>query len=321
MPSQVAEVAEVAEVAGLAGLARAALATLCGVARLALLAITATAAIATVPGCASSDEATKPITYSLTAKQNYEKGLAELKDENYPEAQKYFQFVKQKFPFSKFAVLAELSIADTQFARGNYTEAVDSYKAFIRLHPTHEKVENGYAAFKVGDCYYKDMPDDIWLLPPSYEKDQSAVSDALRELDDFRKKYPDSKYQKDSEPIRKEVLKRLVDHEVYIARFYLNRDHTKAAANRLQGAIRKYPGSGREPELLFALGQTYLQMGDALKSKDTFARVVSEFPAAPQARRSELYLEFIHKRYGDSPPSAPADASPTATPASVPANG
>src|SRR5947208_14117858 len=109
-------------------------------------------------GCATSDEESKPVTYSLTAKQNYEKGLAELKDENYPEAQKYFQFVKQKYPFSKFAVLAELAIADTQFARGNYTEAVDSYKAFIRLHPTHEKVENGYAAYRVGQCYFKDMP-------------------------------------------------------------------------------------------------------------------------------------------------------------------
>ena len=38
----------------------------------------------------TSDEAAKPITYSLTAKQNYEKGLAELKDENYPEAISYF---------------------------------------------------------------------------------------------------------------------------------------------------------------------------------------------------------------------------------------
>jgi hypothetical protein len=38
--------------------------------------------------CATSEEATKPITYSLTAKQNYDKGVAELKDENYPEAQK-----------------------------------------------------------------------------------------------------------------------------------------------------------------------------------------------------------------------------------------
>jgi outer membrane protein assembly factor BamD len=268
--------------------------------------------------CASTDDATKPITYSLTAKQNYEKGLAELKDENFPEALKYFQFVKQKFPFSKFAVLAELAIADTQFARGNYTEAVDSYKAFIRLHPTHEKVEDGYAAFKVGNCYYKDMPDDIWLLPPSYEKDQSAVTDALRELDDFRRKYPDSKYQKDAEPLRKEVLKRLVDHEVYIARFYLNRDHTKAAAHRLEGAIQRYPGSGREPELLFALGQTYLQMGDPARSKGSFARVVSEFPAAPQARRSELYLEFIQKRFGDNPQPRPPAVPATAP---VPANG
>ncbi len=59
-----------------------------------------------------------PVTYSLTAKQNYEKGMAELKDENYAEAKKYFQFVKQKFPFSKYAVLAELAIADSQFVAG-----------------------------------------------------------------------------------------------------------------------------------------------------------------------------------------------------------
>ena len=124
-------------------------------------------------GCAGSDEEGKPVTYSLTAKQNYEKGLAELKDENYPEAQKYFQFVKQKYPFSKYAVLAELALADSQFARGNYTEAIDSYKSFARLHPTHEKVEDGYIAFRIGESYVKDMPEDVWLLPPSYEKDQS----------------------------------------------------------------------------------------------------------------------------------------------------
>src|SRR5689334_15062238 len=85
--------------------------------------------VSNVVGCAS-DEDSKPVTYSLTAKQNYEKGLAELKDENYLEAQKYFQFVKQKYPFSKYAVMAELALADTQFARGNYTEAIDSYKTF-----------------------------------------------------------------------------------------------------------------------------------------------------------------------------------------------
>jgi outer membrane protein assembly factor BamD len=279
-------------------------------------------AMVALGACASSDEATKPITYSLTAKQNYEKGLAELKDENYPEAQHYFQFVKQKFPFSKFAVLAELALADTQYARGNYTEAVDSYKSFIRLHPTHEKVEDGYAAFKVGQCYFKDMPDDVWLLPPSYEKDQSAVIDALREIDDFRKKYPESKYVKEADKIHQEVLRRLVDHEVYIARFYLNRDHAKAAALRLEGAVRRYPGSGREPELLFALGETYLKMNDPLRAKESFTRVTEEFPSAQQARRSELYLQFIQRRFGDNPAPHPADApGNNGTPATIPRHG
>ena len=69
--------------------------------------------------------------------------------------------MKQKYPFSKFAVLAELGIADTQFARGNYTEAIDSYKSFSRLHPTHEKVEDGYVAFRICESYYKDMPEDV----------------------------------------------------------------------------------------------------------------------------------------------------------------
>jgi cobalt-zinc-cadmium resistance protein CzcA len=134
--------------------------------------------------------------------------LAELKEENYPEAQKYFQFVRSKYPFSKFAVLAELALADTSYERGNYTEAIDAYKQFMRLHPTHEKVTDGYAAFKIGQCYVKDMPDDVWLLPPSYEKDQSAVTDALHEMDAFVKKYPDSPYVKEAQPLRRDALTR-----------------------------------------------------------------------------------------------------------------
>jgi outer membrane protein assembly factor BamD len=267
-------------------------------------------------GCATSDDATKPVTYSLTAKQNYDKGMAELKDEDYAEAQKYFQFVKQKYPFSKYAVLAELALADSHFERGNYTEAIDSYKTFARLHPTHGKVEDGYVAFRIGESYFKDMPDDIFLLPPSYEKDQSAVMDALRELGDFGRKFPDSKYLKKAMELRRQVLQRLVDHEVYVARFYLRADHPNAAALRLEGALRRYPGSGREPELLTALGETYLKLGDPLRAKETFQRVVTEYSAAEDARRAALYLQFIAKRYGDNPkPLAPRAEPSSAAPA------
>ena len=170
-------------------------------------------------------------------KQNYDKGLEELKDENYPEAIRYFSFVKQKFPFSKYAVLAELALADTQFARGSYQEAIDAYKSFARLHPTHEKVEDGYVAYKICDCYVKDMPSDWALVPPAYEKDQSAVRDAHRELTDFLDKYPDSKYLAEVKKLHREVMARLIEHEVYVARFYLDGGHPKAAILRIEAAL------------------------------------------------------------------------------------
>ena len=267
-------------------------------------------------GCASEDGG-KAITYSLTAKQNYDKGLAELKEENWPEATRFFSFVKQKFPFSKYAVLAELALADTQFARGAYQEAIDAYKTFARLHPTHEQVEDGYVAYKVSECYVKEMPGDWFLVPPSYEKDQTAVRDAYRELSDFIDKYPDSKYLADVKKLRREVTSRLIEHEVYVARFYLDTGHPRSAILRLESALRRYPESGREAELLLALGQTHLEMGNAARARDTFSRVVKEFGSDLPARRAALYLEFIQKRFGDNP----RDAAPADVPAPGPQAG
>jgi outer membrane protein assembly factor BamD len=262
------------------------------------------AALALAGACATSDEG-KGVTYSLNAKQNYDKGQSELKSENYQDATRYFSFVRQKFPFSKYAVLAELSLADTQYERGNYQEAIDAYKNFVRLHPTHEKVEDGYVSFRICQCYVKEMPDDFFILPPSYEKDQTSVHDALRELNDFVDKYPDSTYMKQAAQDRREVLRRLIEHEVYVARFYLDRDSPQAAILRLEGALRRYPESGREPELLLALGETHLQMGHAEKAKESFQKIIASYNSTHQARRAELFLEFIKRRYGEAPKDSP----------------
>lgn len=250
--------------------------------------------------CATTDDG-RALNYSLTAKQNYDKGLAELKDENYAEAQKYFTFVKQKFPFSKYAALAELALADTLFERESHQEAIDAYKTFARLHPTHEKVEEGYIGFKVAECYVKEMPQDWFLIPPAAEKDQSSVRDAYRELTDFLEKYGDSKFVEQAKRLRREVTQRLMEHEVYVARFYLAQERPRSAALRLETALRKFPESGREAELLLVLGQTELQMGNPVRARRAFERVAAEFGSDTQARRARVYLEFILNRYGTNP--------------------
>ena len=253
-----------------------------------------------LPACATSDDG-KPINFSLTAKQNYEKGLADLKDENYPEALRYFTYVKQKFPFSKYAALAELAAADTEFERGSYQEAIDAYKSFLRLHPKHEKVAEGYVSFRIAEAHVKEMPDDWFLIPPSYEKDQSVVLDALRELNNLVDRFPNSKYLKPAGEYRRTVLRRLIDHEVFVARFYLDRGHPKGAILRIKEALRRYPDSGRDAELLLTLGETQLEMGQPATAKQTFLRITPENASTVEVKRAELFLEFIKRHDGDEP--------------------
>ena len=254
--------------------------------------------------CATSDEG-KPLNFSLTAQQNYEKGLAELKAEHYPEAARYFAYVKQKFPFSKYAALAELAAADTAFERGTFEEAIDAYKSFLRLHPKHEKVEEGYISFRIAQAHVKEMPDDWFLFPPSSEKDQSAVLEALREIDVLIDRYPESKYVKQARDYRREVLRRLIDHEVFVARFYLERGHPKGAILRIKEALRRYPDSGRDAELLLTLGETQLEMGQPATAKQTFERITIDNFSVVEVKRSELFLDFIKRRHGDDPKDDP----------------
>src|SRR5262245_19240271 len=100
------------------------------------------------------------VEYSTSAAQNYERGMRKLEEEEWMDAAKYFAFLKARFPYSKFAVLADLRLGDAQFGAGGYLEAVDTYKLFIKFHPTHEQVVNGYAAFRIAWANYKLLPSD-----------------------------------------------------------------------------------------------------------------------------------------------------------------
>jgi outer membrane protein assembly factor BamD len=255
--------------------------------------------------CADTGTGEHAVTYQVTAKQNYEKGVRELKDENYPEAMKYFVFLKQKFPFSKFAVLAELRIADTQFERGHFLEAIDQYKLFGRSHPTHEFVEDGYVGFKICESYYKQIPEDFFLLPPAFEKDQSATKDAVREIDAFLEKWPKSKYAEQAKKMRGEAVRSLAAAELYVARFYWKRSKYRATAWRLEGMLKEYSGSPYESEALLLLGRAYEKLGEKDKARDAYAKVVEKHPGSGEVGEAK---SRIHELPATPRPPAPKPA-------------
>lgn len=251
----------------------------------------------------SAREGAGRVEYSVSAKQNYDRGMKAIEDEEWLDAVKYFAFVKARFPYSKYSVLADLRISDAAFGAGAYLEAIDGFQQFIKFHPTHEMVENGYAAFRIGESYYKMLPDDWFLLPPAYEKDQSAAIDALRELASFMRKYPASPFRERADKMRRDCAARLAAHEWYVAEFYWKRDRPMATVLRLRTLLRRYPDVGYDEEALWLLGRAYVKVGRIVEPKsggptdsspanarDAWTVLTQKYPKHPRAESARREL-------------------------------
>ncbi len=233
------------------------------------------------------------VKYSVSGPQNYKKGLERLEAKDWIGAAKYFAFVKARFPYSKYAVLAELRLADAEFGAGHYLQAIDAYKLFIKFHPTHEMVSNGYSPSRIGESYFKMLPNDWWLLPPSFEKDQSATADAHRELARFRKKYPDSKYRKQALEMLGKIDRRLAEHEFYVAKFYWERDRPMGTVLRLRRLLEKHGGVGRDGDALYLLGRAYVKVKMPKRAKKAWERLLREYPTHKDAGNARTGLKRL----------------------------
>ena len=118
--------------------------------------------LALTAGCGGPQEPTGPLSYSSTARRNYDAGMRELDSENCLEAVRYFEHTKRRFPYSRYAALAELRMADCDYVQQKYVEAIAGYRQFIRFHPTHEDVP--YATFRIALSNYRQVPTEWFIV-------------------------------------------------------------------------------------------------------------------------------------------------------------
>ncbi|HVK87728.1 MAG TPA: outer membrane protein assembly factor BamD [Kofleriaceae bacterium] len=251
--------------------------------RFLLAVLLATAGVLTLGACGAKGGG-GAVEYSVSAQKNYDKGLKELENKDWIAAAKYFGFIKSRFPFSKYAVLAELRLADAEFGAEQYIEAIDSYRLFIKFHPTHEMVANGYATYRIGEAYYRQLPGDFWLFPPSFEKDQSSTEDAATELKAFLDKYPDSPYRAKAKEILVKVGKRLADHEWYVARYYWDRGKPMGTVIRLRRLLERYRGVGYDEEAMWLLGRAYVAVAMPDRARTIWQELVTKHPRSDRAQ-------------------------------------
>ena len=244
--------------------------------------------------CASSRVSLSgELRYGKTAEENYQYGLEELEKSNWVEGQKFLEHVRAKYPFSKYAALAELRIADAKFKQDKFQEAAEAYQAFATLHPTHDEVD--YAEFRAAVSYEREAPSDFLLFPPAFEKDQRQLRTAVEKLKAFLKERPDSKHAAEAAEVLARAQGRLAAHEWYVADFYLKRGHWAGAAGRLEVLLKEHPGSSQEPEALLRLAQAYAGMEETFRAQQALQRFLARFPDHPRHREAEALLAGLRK--------------------------
>ena len=160
-----------------------------------------------------------------------QEGLKQLKKKNYDEAIETFEKVRDRYPYSEQAILAQIKVADAYFYKKKYDEALQAYKEFEKLHPTNKGVP--YAIFRQGLCYYRQRS--------TIDRDQTYTFKALQEFRRLKKKYPKCEYIPRVDKYMQRCRRDLAEHEFYVARFYFRTKHYKASLDRFQVVVQEYP--------------------------------------------------------------------------------
>ena len=191
-------------------------------------------------------------------------GMDEFKKENYKTAIEHFEKLRDWYPFSKYAILAELKIADSYYKLKNYEEAIFAYEEFLNLHPRNEATS--YVIYQTGLCYFEQID--------SVDRDQTTAQKALDIFKKLIKQFPENTYANKARVKVNKCLKSLAGHELYVGLFYYNSKRYKAALSRFEAVLTNYPDVGVQHKAL-----QYLAL---CKESLVTTRVQSSKPTNPE---------------------------------------
>lgn len=164
----------------------------------------------------------------------YQQGVEYYKGGNYKRSVEIFQRVKDEYPLSELAVLAQIGVADSYYSNKDYPEAALAYREFISLRPTNENLS--YVMYQLGMCHFNQIT--------TIDRDQSEAFKALKEFERLTARFPGSKFAFLGEKMIRECKKILGEQEFYVGEFYFNNKQYRAALLRFEKIAREYANVG-----------------------------------------------------------------------------
>ena len=189
--------------------------------------------------------------------QAYNEGLKNLELGDAIVAAKKFNEAEILFPQSKWAPRASLMSAYSYYSQEYFSNAIGELERYLETYPSHERV--GYAYYLLGICYYDQIVDE--------KRDLKVIEDAKKNFEKVIKDYPKSDFALDSEYKLELIEEILASKEMYLARYYVEREKWIPAINRYKKVLENYERTIFIEEALHRLVELHYKIGMIDESK------------------------------------------------------
>ena len=167
-------------------------------------------------------------------------GLEKFDKGHWDNAVEAFQGVKDRYPYSKYAIMAELKVADTQYQRKEFDEAFEAYDEFEKLHPKNKDIP--YVIYRKGMSHFSQVS--------AIDREQVNTKQAREEFERLVKRFPRNEYAMRARKKIQLCLVSLAEYELYVGNYYFKMGRYRAAIARYRYIIENYPDMGQYHEAL-----------------------------------------------------------------------
>ncbi len=187
----------------------------------------------------------------------YNDGVKELERGDALIAAKKFNEAEILYPQSKWAPRSALMAAYAYYTQNYFDDSIYELERFVKTYKNHERED--YAYYLLALSYYDQIADE--------KKDLRTIIKAKENFNIVVEKFPNTDFALDAEYKLDLIEDILASKEMYLARYYIDREKWIPAINRFKIILENYDTTIFAEEALHRLVEIHYKIGLVEESK------------------------------------------------------
>ena len=181
----------------------------------------------------------------------YNQAIVELERGDVIYAGKKFSEAELLYPQSVWAPRAVLMSAYGYFTQGYFSDAINELERFLIKYKYHPNTD--YAYYLLALCHYDQIVDE--------KKDLKEIIEAKKYFELIINEFPNTEYANDSKFKLELIIEIMASKEMYLARYYTQREKWIPAINRYKKVVSEYDKTIYIEEALHRLVELHYRIG------------------------------------------------------------